>query len=563
MTTFNIARKFAGNLVLTIVILGIVLTIVLSKLSAMRALQDTGALLTRNAITATEASAIGVMAYDVIADAIINRKLDETRQDWAEMRGRIDRTLAEVERIAHRPEDQANAAAGRKAMEEVVRIFEQKLIPVLETQEDDRPSTSVIRDLDGEIDRHKQILAVAFGKVAASLRDQAQQADAAFDAEARQMIVMIAGLILAASTGLALLQWLLGRSILRPVRELTRVMQRLAGGERAIEIPARSQTDEIGEMARSVDVFKQALIDTDRLREEQRTQAEQARALRRQDILKMADALDSRVGGVLAAIGSSTQEFNATANTLSATAEQTQRQSAAVAAATEQATSNVETVAAASNQLASSINEISRQVQTSAVTARAAAGQADETTRKIASLSLAVGKIGEIVTLINSIASQTNLLALNATIESARAGEAGKGFAVVAHEVKTLAGQTARATEEIALQIAEVQGGTQEAVRAIAGISSTITQLNDLAAAIASAVEQQGAATSEISRNVDQAAAGTRDVAVNITGVAKAAATTGEMARVLVTASDALRRESSTLEQEVTSFLAGLRADEG
>jgi len=279
-----------------------------------------------------------------------------------------------------------------------------------------------------------------------------------------------------------------------------------------------------------------------------------AREAQRRATHDLADVLEQKIQAVVRSLTQTIDRLAASAATLSSNAEQTQRQSATVSTATEEAT-----VSSASTELTASIREISRQVQQSATIVQAAATEAADANRKIAGLAEAAQKIGDVVNLINDIAGQTNLLALNATIESARAGEAGKGFAVVANEVKHLAGQTARATGEIAAQIATVQAETKAAVSAIAGISGTIEKINQLSAAIAGAVEEQGAATAEIARNVEQASSGTQEVAVNISSVAQAAIQTGSLAQKVNADAVDLRGHAGILEREVSDFLKHLR----
>ena len=380
--------------------------------------------------------------------------------------------------------------------------------------------------------------------------------EAAFRSQGIVLGGLISGIVIVA----ALVTFAISARTTRPLECLNNEMSAIAGGDLGLVIYGLDRQDEIGDMSKAVEVFKQAAIERNRLQAEHAHSEQRIRDQRRQEMLNMADTLDRRVRGIISAIGQSVQNLHHSANNLSANAEQTQRQSSAVSAATEQATANVETVSAAGTELTASIHEISRQVCEAAAVALDATKEAQAATDKISGLSSAAQKIGEVVALINDIASQTNLLALNATIESARAGEAGKGFAVVANEVKHLAGQTARATEDIATQIASVQAQTQSAVGVIDTITSTINRISEMSTAIASAVEEQGAATNEIARNVEQASGGTREVANNIAGVADAAKETGRMAQNVFGAANDLLAESTQLEKEVESFLSELRA---
>ncbi len=351
----------------------------------------------------------------------------------------------------------------------------------------------------------------------------------------------------------------IARSVAKPVKEMTNVMDALARGDRTVDIPARDRKDEIGEMAVAVQVFKEGMIEADRLAEEQRREQE-ARAERAKRIEDLCKAFDATSTEAVKSVAAAASQMQSSSEAMGVTAEEANRQASAVAAASEQASANVQTVASAAEELSSSISEISRQVTQASQIASAAVTEAERTNIKVQGLAQAANKIGEVVALITDIAEQTNLLALNATIEAARAGDAGKGFAVVASEVKNLANQTAKATDEIGAQIAGIQTATQEAVAAIESITQTISKINEVNSGVASAVEEQGAATQEIARNVEQAAAGTHEVSSNIAGVSQAANDTGTAAGQIKTAAGELSRQSEKLRTEVDKFLAGVRS---
>ncbi len=358
-----------------------------------------------------------------------------------------------------------------------------------------------------------------------------------------------------------LLAWIVARSIVRPVTGMTAAMTRLAGGDLAVEIPALGNRDEIGEMAQAVQVFKGNAIEKERLQLAQEEQKQRADAERKAALRQMADTFEAQVGVVVEAVSAAAVQLQGTSKQMAASATETSSQATTVAGASEQASGNVQTVAAATEELASSINEIAVQMERSQSVADRANGEARHTSDLIQRLSENVASIGEIVALINSIASQTNLLALNATIEAARAGEMGKGFAVVASEVKNLASQTAKATEEIAGKIAAVQGGTTDAVQAIGSIARVITEMSQISSSVASAVQEQTAATGEIARNVEQAALGTQEVSRNIAEVEAASRETGRAAEQTNEAATELSRQGGVLRQEVRRFLDQVRAD--
>jgi methyl-accepting chemotaxis protein len=352
--------------------------------------------------------------------------------------------------------------------------------------------------------------------------------------------------------------YMIARSITRPIGGMTLAMGGLANGDFAIEVPAQNRKDEIGLMAKAVQVFKDNMIKARALDAE----AKDAQAKQIERGHRMEDAVtnfDKAIGEVVEAVNAAATELQATAQNLSATAEETSRQSSAVAAASEETTQNVQTVASATEELTASISEIGSQVSESTRIVGDAVTQAEDTDGKVKKLAEAAQKIGDVVTLINAIAGQTNLLALNATIEAARAGEAGKGFAVVASEVKNLATQTAKATEDITGQVREIQDSTESSARAIRDITGTIRRVSDISTTIAAAVEEQGAATQEISRNVQQAAAGTAEVATNITGVTEAAQQTSAGSAQVLSAATELAVNGARLKREVDLFLDTVR----
>ncbi len=379
----------------------------------------------------------------------------------------------------------------------------------------------------------------------------------AAQSEMSQLMLLI-GLMGAAAIGGV--GFFIARSFANPIISMTQAMQSLAEGNHDVEIPARNRADEIGEMAASVQIFADSAIEKAELEQQQVENAAQAERDKKEMMSNLADDFDSSVGGIIETLSSATGELNSTAQTMSGISEDTNNRATAVAAASEEAASNVQTVASAAEEMAASISEINQQMVQASDATKTAVETVVTTSTQIESLAERTDQIGGIVKMISEIAEQTNLLALNATIEAARAGEAGKGFAVVAGEVKELASQTAKATENITQEIEQIQAMTQEAVTSIGEISQVIGSLDETSSAIAAAIEEQGATTQEISRNVQEAAAGTGDVTRNISDVTQAANEAGVASNQVAVAAGELSNQSENMKSAVTEFISKIRA---
>jgi methyl-accepting chemotaxis protein len=444
-----------------------------------------------------------------------------------------------------------------QALKEITALLEeyrQSLTKLIE-------NAKSIDELTTEMIESATAIMQASGAMKADLLSDQKRLEAESDAtvegtERLIMMLAVGGFLLGGALAL-----LLGKGISRPMTAMCKAMRELAKGRFDVVLPGLGRSDELGEMASAVEEFKlQAIAKAERDAAALDAQNRASSVARRAELIRFADDFEAAVGAIVSNVSASAVQLESAAGTLTRTAETTQSLSSQVAGASEEASSNIQSVAAATEQLSASVNEIGRQVGESNRISEAAVLQAQQTDARIGKLSRAAQEIGDVVKLITAIAEQTNLLALNATIEAARAGEAGRGFAVVASEVKSLASQTAKATEEISSHILGMQGATQESVAAIKQIGGTIAQISNIASTIASAVEQQSSATQEIARNVQNVAQGTHEAAANIMQVNRGATETGSASEDVLNSARTLSSESTRLREELDRFMANIRA---
>ncbi len=420
------------------------------------------------------------------------------------------------------------------------------------------------RDIDALVGGDMRKFADAVAIHAQVLKDAGLADEQAVTRKIDRLIAETTALILLLAVGGfglgVFLAWLIGRGISQPIAQIAHVLLELAKGNRNVEVPYSERGDEVGDNARAAKSFRDSLLRMERMEAEHKRAEKEAEARRKAELHKLAEDFQATVGKIVNGVSSAAAELAAAAGKLTKTAESTQQLSGMAASASEQTSQNVQSVATAAEEMSVTVHEISRQVQESSRMAHEAVSQAEETDARMADLSRAASRIGDVVKLITNVAKQTNLLALNATIEAARAGEAGKGFAVVAQEVKALAAQTAKAMNEIEAQISGMQAATRDSVMAIKTINTTIARISDISAAIAAAIEEQGTATQEIARNVQEAAQGTSDVASNITEVNRGASETGSASAQVLSSARSLASGSAQLRAEVDKFLASVRA---
>lgn len=526
----------------------------------------------------TQTGELLLAAMDSIIDKDEGKIQPERKQVMGKASEFLKRGAGQLADIADTEEERKLADTIRQQIESLSKAIYEDLGQAIEA----KSSQADFAKIDDVIDNNGEALVENLNKFRASIKSELGEATLAA-ANATSLTNTLGWVtFISALIGMSVLIALVGRSITRPLSSLNVVMQQLAKGDKSVVVPAVDRTDELGEMAATVEFFKTSMIENDRLQAEQREaeaartaekamereKAEEERRIadekaqreKKQALQGLADTFEAEIQRMVEEVGRSAGNLRSNAEVMSQSAEEATTQAGNVASASEVTAGNVQTVASAAEELSASITEISEQVSQASRITQSAVQVTESTNEKVKSLDEAAQKIGEVVNLINDIANQTNLLALNATIEAARAGEAGKGFSVVATEVKSLANQTGAATDQIAKQIQAIQAATQEAVQAIREITRTIGEIDGIATTVAAAVEEQGAATQEIAGNVQKTASGTTEVNENITGVSQSIGNVGKVAGEVLTSAGTLQGLSQDLLAKVEGFLKNVRA---
>jgi len=485
--------------------------------------------------------------------------LPDIRAETRDRRDRIETLLADAKAIAAKAE-MSRLTKLQTAYEAYVTDLETTFDKAAALRDGDGNQNAVLSSVreSRESATKARETAATFVNTGAEQTTAREKAAASTAATAEQVVLIVA--VAGIAVGLVV-SWLVARwSIVSPLRAAVESMTRLAEGERNVEVHGAGRGDEVGEIAQALDYFKQQAEESDRLKREQAEAERKAEAERRQEMDKLAERFRRDVGGLVDEVTSATQQLQQAADRMSTVSGNTRNQAQSVASAAEQASSNVNTVASSSEELSNSIQEISGQVAHTSEQARSARDAADTAGDQVDELATAANQIGDVVSMIKDIAEQTNLLALNATIEAARAGEAGKGFAVVAGEVKNLASQTTKATDDISERISNIQNQTNDAVSAISNIAKTVRDIDESASSIASAIEEQTAATRDISSNVQEASTGTAEVTKNISGVNEAAKETSSAAEQVDSAVKQLHGKTTSLKEKAESFVASVKS---
>jgi methyl-accepting chemotaxis protein len=490
-------------------------------------------------------------------DLRLATKVDAAEKLAIDYRQKLQKVVGELDAVVPLvvdPDQRRIAEDARAAFSEFLGVGGEQSAQILEGLRTGTPPPS-----NGKGRVWRQKVDELLGQIVAMSRANMAQAKETGIAEGRRAALMLVGVSgLSVLIGLGMLAWIAIVQVSRPLGGITAQMGRLAGGDLTIEVEGAERRDEVGAIARALAVFRRTAVEAESARAERDSESA-AKVARSQALERLTREFETKTQTLAQSLSAAARQLQTAAQSMSSTADTANQQSATVAVASEQASANVETVAAATEELAASIREIAQQVTESATISGRAAAEAKHTDHTVQALAEAAQKIGEVVELINSIAAQTNLLALNATIESARAGEAGKGFAVVAGEVKSLATQTAKATEEIGGQIAAMQQATGQAVSALRSIGRTIKRMNEIATVIAGSVDKQGAATHSIAEAVQHAATGTTEVNCNIAAVAQVVEETGSRAGGVLEAATAMTEQAAVLKLEVAKFLMAVQ----